>query len=83
MGSIKHKEERMRGWFLPMFVRLSEARRRVVAQGLVEYALLILFVVIVIVAILAAVSRTMCTTWYIRLANSTAWGTGNVDSPCQ
>lgn len=72
---------------LPLFVHLSEynvrLQRRVAAQSLVEYALLLLFVVIVIVAILAAVGRTMCTTWYVKLANSSAWGTGDVDSPCQ
>ena len=74
-------------YLIPFFVHLSEynvrIQRRVAGQSLVEYSLLILFVVIVVVAILAAVGRTMCTTWYVKLANSSAWGTGNVDSPCQ
>jgi hypothetical protein len=52
-------------------VWLSEARfasrRRVPAQGLVEYSLLIVFLAIVVIGILTVVGSTVCTNWYMKL----------------
>ncbi len=79
----------MFNFFLPLLVRLTESpnyvRRRAAGQGLVEYALITLFVVIVVVGILAAVGRTLCTTWYVKLVNISAWGAGAAPepNPCQ
>jgi pilus assembly protein Flp/PilA len=61
----------MLAWLVPLFVRLGEAsfaaKRRVAAQGLVEYALIIMLIAIVVVAILTTLGQTLCTTWYIKL----------------
>lgn len=58
----------MIGVFFAFIVRLLEAKhscqRRVAAQGLVEYALILAFVVIVVVGILAIIGKTTCTLWY-------------------
>lgn len=55
-------------WLLTLFVRFSEAKyslkRRAAGQGLVEYSMVLLFVAIVIVAIVGAIGRTLCTSWY-------------------
>ncbi len=54
--------------FFALIVRLSETKhslqRRAAAQGLVEYALILAFVVIVVVGILAIIGKTTCTLWY-------------------
>jgi hypothetical protein len=39
-------------------------QRRVAAQGLVEYALILMFVAIVVVGILAIIGKTTCALWY-------------------
>lgn len=61
----------MWAWLLPLIVRLCEvfggARRRVAAQGLTEYAIIICFVAIVVVGILTTLGRTLCTGWYLKL----------------
>ena len=57
--------------FVPLFVRLGEAifstKRRVAAQGLVEYALIILLIAIVVIAIMTTLGQNLCTGWYIKL----------------
>lgn len=61
----------MWAWLLPLIVRWYEAitgvRRRVAAQGLTEYAVIICFVAIVVVGILTTLGRTLCTGWYQKL----------------
>lgn len=61
----------MLAWLIPLLVRLSVARfavkRRVAAQGLVEYALILVFVAIVCIAILATIGQTTCTLWYDKI----------------
>ncbi|MDP9311686.1 MAG: hypothetical protein M3R24_12540 [Chloroflexota bacterium] len=58
----------MTALFFALFVRLSETKlslqRRAAAQGLVEYALILAFVVIVVVGILAIIGKTTCALWY-------------------
>jgi hypothetical protein len=58
-------------WLLFVHVRLSEAgfsfKRRAAAQGLVEYALLVMLVALIIIAILTLVGQTLCTKWYQEL----------------
>jgi Flp pilus assembly pilin Flp len=65
-------------------VWLSEARfasrRRVPAQGLVEYSMIILFVAIVVIAIVTIVGRTTCATWWLKLVNNSAWGTATPET---
>ncbi|HEY0738028.1 MAG TPA: hypothetical protein VGD69_24140 [Herpetosiphonaceae bacterium] len=57
--------------FVPLFVRLGEAsfsaKRRVAAQGLVEYSLIILLIAIVVIAIITTLGQTLCTGWYLKL----------------
>ncbi len=64
----------MAGWSLRLYVRLSEAsssaKRRAAAQGLVEYALLVMFVALIIIAILTLVGQTLCTQWYEAIAQN-------------
>lgn len=61
----------MWSWLLPLLVRLSETlfgvRRRVAAQGLTEYAVVICFIAVVVIGILTTLGRTLCTTWYLKL----------------
>lgn len=58
-------------WLLILVVRFSEAffglRRRAAAQGLVEYAIILSLIAVVVVGILTALGRTLCTGWYIKL----------------
>ncbi len=73
--------------YLSCLVRLTEGartlHRRTAGQGLVEYSLLIAFLVIVVVGILTLVGRTLCTTWYVKLVDISAWGSStSVDNPC-
>lgn len=69
---------------LLVVVWLSEARfasrRRVPAQGLVEYALIVTFVAIVVIAIVTIVGQTTCNTWWLKLVNNTAWGSNPTTS---
>lgn len=58
----------MVGVFFAFIVRLLETKqslhRQVAAQGLVEYALILAFVVIVVIGILAMTGQTTCRVWY-------------------
>jgi Flp pilus assembly pilin Flp len=58
----------MAAWLLFIHVRMSEAgfsfKRRAAAQGLVEYALLVMLIALIIIAILTLVGQTLCTAWY-------------------
>ncbi len=66
-------------WFVALyqcFVVPRINKRHVVGQGLVEYALILLFVAIVVMVILAAVGDTMCTNWYSKLLNNSVFGNG-------
>jgi|GEM_PF-5150212 len=59
-------------------VSLSEAglmqKRRLAAQGLVEYALIIAFMAIVVIGILAVVGETLCTSWWLKIIQNPAFG---------
>ncbi|HEX6292200.1 MAG TPA: Flp family type IVb pilin [Herpetosiphonaceae bacterium] len=61
----------MLAWFVLRFVRLGEAsfaaKRRVAAQGLVEYALIIMLIAIVVIGIMTTLGQTLCTGWYLSL----------------
>jgi hypothetical protein len=56
---------------LLLWANLSVTRiklaRRIAAQGLVEYALILLMVALVAVSILSALGYTLCTEWYLRI----------------
>ena len=51
-------------------------KRHVAGQGLVEYALILVFVAIVVMVILATVGNTICTNWYSKLMNNSVFGGG-------
>lgn len=51
-------------------------KRRVAGQGLVEYALIVLFVAIVVMVVVGAVGNTICTNWYAQLMNNAVFGSG-------
>jgi hypothetical protein len=61
----------MVAWFVLLFVRLKEAsyvaRRQVAAQGLVEYAIIIMLIAIVVVGILTTLGDGLCEGWYLKL----------------
>ncbi len=74
-------------WLIAFFVRLSIAKyslqRRVAAQGLVEYALILAFMAIVVVGILAIIGKTTCWLWYDKIYKQMLLGsTAPADSPC-
>jgi hypothetical protein len=56
-------------WQLLLLARLSLAdfsfRRRAAAQGLVEYALIIMLLAVVVIGIMTLVGQALCTSWYL------------------
>ena len=56
---------------LPLFVLLSEGsltlKRRAAAQGLVEYAVILMLMAIVVIGIMSTLGKTLCTAWYEKL----------------
>ncbi len=49
-------------------------------QGLVEYALILVFVVIVVVGAVTAVGQTLCVQWYAQIFDTPVFGgSGAVD----
>jgi hypothetical protein len=70
-------------WLLSLFVRFSEAKHSVQhresGQGLVEYSMVLLFVAIVIVAIVGAIGRTLCTSWYLAMFDGPIKPFGELD----
>ena len=53
-------------------------KRQVRGQGLVEYSLLLIFVVLVVVSVVAAIGETICAEWYAKIINNAAWGGATV-----
>lgn len=51
-------------------------KREIAGQGLVEYALILLFVAIVVMVV-SAVGNTICTNWYAKLINNTVFANGS------
>lgn len=66
-------------WFVALyqwFVVPRINKRHDAGQGLVEYALILLFVAIVVIVILTTVGDTICTNWYSKLMNNSVFGGG-------
>jgi Flp pilus assembly pilin Flp len=57
-------------------------KRKVAGQGLVEYALILLFVAIVVMVVVGAVGNTLCTNWYAQLMNNSVFGSGSALVSC-
>jgi hypothetical protein len=61
----------MLAWFVLFYVQFQTAgfsmKRRVAAQGLVEYALVIMLISIVVIGILTTLGNNLCTGWYLKL----------------
>ena len=70
-------------WLLTLFIRFSEAkyslRRRAAGQGLVEYSMVLVFVAIVIVGIVGAIGKTLCTSWYLAMFDGPIKPFGELD----
>jgi len=63
-------------WMIALyhFAGMVHQKRQRAGQGLVEYSLILLLMVIVVIGIMTTVGQTVCGNWYTQIMNNTVFG---------
>lgn len=72
-------------WILMMcqfILTMRPHRRQTAGQGLVEYALIVVFIAIVVIGAVAVLGNTLCTEWYVKIVDNPVFGGGGAASGC-
>ncbi len=66
-------------WIIMMcqsILTIRPHRRQTAGQGLVEYALIVVFIAIVVIGAVAVLGNIICTEWYVKIVDNAAFGGG-------